>query len=101
MYVSVYNALSFISGSHFAISIHTSTVSRTLITPGWRIVRNLRRAFRANGSRDLFAVISKENMLHLEPSSYQVQVNSALEDYELVVVLALFRYARSRWTGRC
>ena len=49
--------------------VSVSTVSRTLTTPGWRRVRNFRSALRARGSRDLFAVMSKEKMLHLEPSS--------------------------------
>jgi hypothetical protein len=47
----------------------TSAVSRTLITPGWRKVRSFFRAFRARGSRDLLAPISKENILQLDPSS--------------------------------
>lgn len=47
----------------------TSTVSKTFTTPGWRRVRSLRRALRARGNRALFALTSKEKMLHLEPSS--------------------------------
>ena len=49
----------------------TSTVSRTFTIPGCRRVRNFRRAFFAKGRRDRFALISKENMLHLELSSCQ------------------------------
>ena len=49
--------------------VPTSCVSRTLTTPGCRRVRNFRSALRARGSRDLFAVMSKEKMLHLDPSS--------------------------------
>ena len=52
--------------------IRTSTVSRTLITPGWRRVRSFLTAFLASGSRALFAVTSKENILQFEPSSYQM-----------------------------
>lgn len=50
----------------------TSTASRTLITPGCRSVRSFFRAFLARGSWDRFAVMSKEKMLQLEPSSYSV-----------------------------
>lgn len=50
--------------------ILTSTVSSTLITPGCRNVRSFLTAFLAKGNRDLFAVTSKENILQLEPSSY-------------------------------
>ena len=41
---------------------HTSTVSNTLMTPGWRKVRSFRSAFRARGRAERFAVISKEKM---------------------------------------
>jgi hypothetical protein len=51
--------------------VRTSTVSKTLITPGWRRVLNFLRAFLARGSRDLFAVMSKEKMLQVDPSSYK------------------------------
>lgn len=47
----------------------TSTVSRTLMTPGWRRVRDFLRAFLARGSLDLLAVMSKEKMLQGELSS--------------------------------
>jgi hypothetical protein len=50
-------------------SSRTSTVSSTLITPGWRSVRSLRRALRARERRLLFALTSKEKILHLELSS--------------------------------
>jgi hypothetical protein len=49
--------------------VPTSCVSRTLTTPGCRRVRSFRSALRARGNRDLFAVMSKEKMLHLDPSS--------------------------------
>lgn len=57
-----------IGGTESSI-VGTSTVSSTLITPGCRKVRSFLRAFLARGSRDLLAVISKENMLQFEPSS--------------------------------
>lgn len=44
-------------------------MSKTLITPGWRNVRSFFSAFFASGSRDLFAVMSKEKMLQFDPSS--------------------------------
>lgn len=50
--------------------LHTSTVSSTFITPGCLSVRSFLTAFRARGSRDLLALMSKEKMLQLEPSSY-------------------------------
>ena len=50
--------------------VRTSTVSRTLITPGCRSVRSFLRAFFARGRRDRLAVISNEKMLQLDPSSY-------------------------------
>jgi hypothetical protein len=59
-----------VSVDHSLVHRHTSTVSRTLITPGWRSVLSLRRALRASGRRDLLVVISKEKTLHFEPSSY-------------------------------
>lgn len=48
----------------------TSTVSSTLITPGCRKVRSFFRAFFARGNRARLAVMSKENMLQFDPSSY-------------------------------
>jgi hypothetical protein len=48
-------------------------VSSTFRTPGCLRVRDFRKAFRASGSRDLFAGISKVKMLHDEPSSYTHQ----------------------------
>lgn len=57
----------------------TSTVSKTFTTPGWRRVRNLRSAFRARGNRDLFADTSKENILHLDPSSWNVELVTRLD----------------------
>lgn len=51
-----------------ALSI-TSTVSSTLITPGCRKVRSFLRAFFARGKRARLAVMSKEKMLQLDPSS--------------------------------
>lgn len=69
MYVSVCKIAQHASLSRLCSSIPTSTVSKTLITPGCRRVRSLRRAFRARGRRDLFAVMSKEKTLHFEPSS--------------------------------
>jgi len=53
-------------------SYPTSTVSSTFITPGWRNVRSFLTAFRASGRRDLLALISKENMLQFDPSSYSL-----------------------------
>jgi hypothetical protein len=47
----------------------TSTVSSSLTTPGYRSVRSFLRAFLARGSRALLAVMSKEKILQLEPSS--------------------------------
>jgi hypothetical protein len=47
----------------------TSTVSKTLIMPGCRRVRNLRKAFFASGRRDLAVVTSNEKMLHGDESS--------------------------------
>lgn len=47
----------------------TSIVSRTLMTPGCRNVRDFRTAFRARGRRDLLVAMSKVKMLHEEPSS--------------------------------
>lgn len=52
----------------------TSTVSKTLMTPGCRSVRSFLRAFLASGRAARFAVMSKENMLQLEPSSYEIAV---------------------------
>ena len=49
--------------------LHASTVSSTLITPGWRSVRNFLSAFFARASRDLFATQSKAKMLQFELSS--------------------------------
>lgn len=49
--------------------VRTSTVSSTFMTPGWRMVRSFLSAFLASGRRDLFALMSKANMLQLEPSS--------------------------------
>lgn len=51
------------------MQVRTSTVSRTLITPGCRRVRSFFRAFLARGRVDLFAAMSKEKMLQLLPSS--------------------------------
>lgn len=48
----------------------TSTVSKTLMTPGCRSVRSFFKEFLASGSRALLAGISKEKMLQLEPSSW-------------------------------
>src|SRR5438045_2775617 len=48
----------------------TSTVSSTLITPGWRSVRSFFTAFLARGSLARLAVTSKEKMLQFEPSSF-------------------------------
>ena len=39
------------------------------MTPGWRKVRSFFNAFRASGKRDRFEVMSKEKMLHRDPSS--------------------------------
>lgn len=50
--------------------LSTSTVSSTFSTPGCLKVRDFRTAFRASGSRDLLAAISKVKTLHDEPSSY-------------------------------
>ena len=47
----------------------TSIVSKTLMTPGCLKVLDLRTAFFAKGSRDLFAAISNVKTLHAEPSS--------------------------------
>lgn len=47
----------------------TSTVSNTLMTPGCRSVRSFFSAFFARDSCDLWAVMSKENMLQFDPSS--------------------------------
>lgn len=69
MYVSVCKIAQHASSSRLCPSIPTSTVSKTLITPGCLRVRNLRRALRARGRRDLLADMSKENTLHLEASS--------------------------------
>lgn len=69
IYVSDCRISQHASLSRLCPSIPTSTVSKTLITPGCRSVRNLRRALRARGRRDLFAYMSKENTLHFEPSS--------------------------------
>lgn len=49
--------------------VYTSIVSKTLITPGCLKVLDLRTAFFANGSRDLFAATSNMKTLHAEPSS--------------------------------
>jgi hypothetical protein len=48
----------------------TSTVSNTLMTPGWRIVFSFFSAFFANVSWLLLFTSTKENMLQLLPSSY-------------------------------
>jgi hypothetical protein len=53
-------------------------VSKTLITPGCLSVLNLRTAFFASGRRDLFALISKENTLQEEPSSYSTRRSDSL-----------------------
>lgn len=50
--------------------LRTSTVSKTLITPGCLRVRSFRTAFFASGRRDLLATASNEKMLQAEPSSY-------------------------------
>jgi hypothetical protein len=47
----------------------TSTVSKTLITPGCRRVRSFRSAFFASCNLDFPALTSKEKTLHFEPSS--------------------------------
>lgn len=52
-----------------AVPRYTSTVSKTLMTPGCRSVRSFFRAFFARGSWYLLAVMSKEKMLQFEPSS--------------------------------
>lgn len=70
MYVSVYQASDQSQSSNDRRSeTCTSTVSKTLITPGWRNVRSFFSAFFASGSRDLFAVMSKEKILQSDPSS--------------------------------
>jgi hypothetical protein len=74
--------------------IPTSTVSNTLITPGCRSVLNLRSAFFARGRCDLFAFMSKLNMLHLEPSSCK-QSQQMLRSAVCRFILASCRYAVS------
>lgn len=65
-------AISVVVLDHVLLLImHTSIVSNTLMTPGCRSVLNFRTAFLAKGIADRFEAISKENMLHGEPSSYR------------------------------
>lgn len=70
MYVSVWSLDSQLQCAFVVVASHTSTVSSTLMTPGCRNVRSFLSAFFARGSRLFFAVLSNENMLQLEPSSY-------------------------------
>lgn len=52
-----------------AAAAPTSIVSNTLTTPGCRSVLNFLSAFFASWRRDRLALMSKEKILHLEPSS--------------------------------
>lgn len=73
-----------------------------MITPGWRKVRSFLRAFFARGSRDLFAVMSKEKMLQFEPSSCgacQVLVRLA-QGLSTLCIHVWCHCAGSIWTGR-
>jgi hypothetical protein len=69
MYVSVWSLDGQPRSAATAVASHTSTVSRTLMTPGCRSVRSFRSAFFASGSRLLFAALSKAKMLQFDPSS--------------------------------
>lgn len=50
------------------------------MTPGCRRVRSFFSAFLASGSDDLFAAMSKENILQLLPSSYNLRSQQGLSE---------------------
>jgi hypothetical protein len=68
-------------------TLPTSTVSKTLITPGCLKVRSFLAAFRARGRRDLLALMSNENMLQLEPSSCRLQSASVFRFAVLSLII--------------